>query len=156
VKAVQGGRYLRIYLDDHVALATVAAELARRTLRENGDGELGAFLRWLHPQLLEDRAALVALLRSRGGAPSRAKSAGARAAEKLGRLKPNGHLRSYSPLSRLVELDGLAALLDLKLAVCAALREAGVDADVEGLAARAREQRERLEPHRLAAAAALA
>ncbi|HWC07845.1 MAG: hypothetical protein QOE75_1827 [Solirubrobacterales bacterium] len=28
-------------------------------------------------------------------------------AEKLGRLKPNGQLRGYSPLSRLVELEGL-------------------------------------------------
>jgi hypothetical protein len=28
-------------------------------------------------------------------------------AEKAGRLKPNGQLRGYSPLSRLIELEGL-------------------------------------------------
>ena len=35
------------------------------------------------------------------------KSAGAWTAEKFGRLKPNGQLTGYSPLSRLVELEGL-------------------------------------------------
>jgi len=37
----------------------------------------------------------------------RLKPAGAWIAEKLGRLKPNGQLRGYSPLSRMVELEGL-------------------------------------------------
>jgi hypothetical protein len=37
----------------------------------------------------------------------RLKPAGAWVAEKLGRLKPNGQLRGYSPLSRLIELEGL-------------------------------------------------
>jgi len=37
----------------------------------------------------------------------RLKASAACAAEKLGRLKPNGQLRGYSPLSRVVELEGL-------------------------------------------------
>ncbi len=37
----------------------------------------------------------------------RLKPVGAWVAEKLGRLKPNGQLRGYSPLSRLIELEGL-------------------------------------------------
>jgi hypothetical protein len=37
----------------------------------------------------------------------RSKPAGAWLLEKLGRLKPNGQLRGYSPLSRVVELEGL-------------------------------------------------
>ncbi len=37
----------------------------------------------------------------------RVKNAMGWGAEKLGRLKPNGQLTGYSPLSRMVELKGL-------------------------------------------------
>jgi len=37
----------------------------------------------------------------------RLKPLGAWLAEKVGRLKPNGQLRGYSPLGRLIELEGL-------------------------------------------------
>ncbi len=39
------------------------------------------------------------------------------AAEKVGRLKPNGQLTGYSPLSRLIELEGPRARGDGKLAL---------------------------------------
>ena len=143
-------RYLPIYLNDHLAGATLGVELARRALKENGEGELGDFFRWLVPQLVEDRAALVSILRAHGR-PSLGKVAGAWAAEKAGRMKPNGHLTTYSPLSRLVELEGLRAGIEAKLALWRALEASGV-ADVGRLIARAEEQRDRLEPHRLTAA----
>ena len=149
-------RYLPIYLNDHLTGATLGVELARRTRGEN-DGELEEFLAWLVDQAVEDRAALLSLMRRLGVTPSRAKVAGAWAAEKVGRLKPNGQLTGYSPLSRLVELEGLATGLDGKRSLWLALLEVvGVDArldrqELERLAERAREQRERLEPHRLAA-----
>jgi hypothetical protein len=145
-------RYLPIYLNDHLAGATLGVEVARRALRANGDGELGDFLRWLVPQLVEDRAALVAILREHGR-QSLPKLAAAWAAEKVGRLKPNGHLTTYSPLSRLVELEGLRSGIEAKSALWHALDAAGV-ADVRRLIERAVEQRDRLEPHRLAAARA--
>jgi hypothetical protein len=149
---VTSARYLPIYLNDHLAGATLGVELARRTLGENPDGELGDLLRWLVPQLVEDRASLVAILRTHGR-QSLGKVAGAWAAEKVGRLKPNGHLTTYSPLSRLVELEGLKSGIEAKLALWRALQAAGV-ADVGPLIERANEQRDRLEPHRLAAARA--
>ena len=139
-------KYRPIYLNDHLAGATLGVELVRRTRRENRDGELGAFLAWLEPQLVEDRAALLALIEK----PSLAKGSLAWLAEKAGRLKTNGHLVSYSPLSRLLELEGLASGIEAKLGLWLALAETGVD--VDGLADRAREQRTRLEPFRLAAA----
>jgi hypothetical protein len=52
-------RYLPIYLNDHLAGATLGVELAKRTLGENEDGELGEFMRWLVAQLVEDRRALL-------------------------------------------------------------------------------------------------
>ena len=133
--------YLQIYLNDHLAGATLGVELARRTLRENEEGELGDFLRWLLPQLLADRQALLERIER----PSLAKGGLGWLAEKAGRLKPNGHLATYSPLSRLVELDGLKAGIEAKRSLWLALGETE-------LAARAEEQRDRLEPHRLAAA----
>jgi hypothetical protein len=144
-------RYTPIYLNDHLAGATLGVELAKRALKSNPDGELGDLLRWLVQQLLEDRASLISVLRAQGGSPSTVKSGGAWVAEKLGRLKPNGHVTSYSPLSRLVELEGLATGIEGKKSLWLALQAAGV-ADLDTLIARANEQRERLEPHRLDAA----
>ena len=42
-----------------------------------------------------------------GGGQDRLKVAGGWAAEKTGRLKLNGRITGYSPLSRLVEVEGL-------------------------------------------------
>jgi hypothetical protein len=146
-------RYLPIYLHDHLAGATRGVELARRSRRSNEGTELGELLAWLHGQLVEDRAALVAVMKRHGARQSLGKVAGAWAAEKLGRLKPNGHLATYSPLSRLLELEGLAGGIELKRALWLALQEAGAE-ETQGLIERATEQRERLEPHRAAAARA--
>lgn len=146
-------RYLPIYLNDHLAGATLGVELARRACRSNEGSELGGFLDWLARQLAEDRSALVALMQRHGVRQSLGKVAGAWAAEKVGRLKLNGHVTAYSPLSRLLELEGLAAGIEAKQALWVALQECGVE-DTQALIDRATEQRERLEPHRAAAARA--
>jgi hypothetical protein len=68
--------------------------------------------------------------------------------EKLGRLKPNGHLRSYSPLSRIVELEFLVLGITGKSRLWALLSEllAGETAtDLEALIARAERQRSTFE-----------
>ena len=46
-----------------------------------------------------------------GVAPQTFKVAAAWMAERVGRLKPNGQLTGYSPLSRLIEIEGLLALV---------------------------------------------
>jgi hypothetical protein len=152
-------RLVGIYLNDHLAGATLGVELARRTLRENEGSELGEWLRAFLVDALDDRATLVDLIRQLGFEPSRIKSGAAWTAEKVGRLKLNGRVRGYSPLSRLVELEGLAAGIEGKRALWLALaaaaeRDAALRrADYEALAERARSQRDQLEPHRRAAAA---
>jgi hypothetical protein len=50
-------------------------------------------------------------MRRLGFGPDRLKVGAAWTAEKVGRLKLNGSWREYSPLSRVVELDGLVLLL---------------------------------------------
>jgi hypothetical protein len=152
-------RYLPIYLNDHLAGSTFGLQLAQRVARENRDNELGAFLAdTLMPGIAEDRRTLLDLMARLGIQESRAKVAGAWLGEKLGRLKANGELRSYSPLSRLLELEGLAAGIEGKRALWLALSRVRDrdfrlrEMDFERLVERAQSQRDRLESYRLAAA----
>jgi hypothetical protein len=150
---------LAIYLNDHLAGATIGVELARRAARENEGTELGEFLRGLRTEIEEDRAQLITLMRALKIPRSRPKEATAWTLEKLGRLKLNGQVTGYSPLSRLLELEGLAAGIEAKRALWAALAERSREddslrrLDYDALLERARRQRETLEPHRLGAAA---
>ena len=74
--------------------------------------------------------------------------------ERLGRLKLNGRLGGYSPLSRFAELDFLAMGIDGKVLLWANLRDfAGLgervpEVDFDHLIERARQQRAEIEPHR--------
>jgi hypothetical protein len=150
---------LSIYLNDHLAGATLGLELARRAARENEGSPLGTFLQnVLLPEIEQDRETLQQLMAKLGIGRSRPKVAAAWTAEKVGRLKPNGELWRYSPLSRLLELEGLAAGIEAKRALWATTAEAGGNGAIDGfdfqaLVERAARQRSRLEEHRLSAAA---
>ena len=89
--------------------------------------------------------------------PSSVKRAGAWIAEKVSRVKLNGHLMSYSPLSRMQELEGLSMGIAGKKALWDALgslpAEDGLTGfDFEDLAQRAQDQRDTVEQLRLEAA----
>jgi len=74
---------------------------------------------------------------------------------KLGRLKPNGQLRGYSPLSRVVELELLLLGITGKLRLWRLLDELVADqssTDFVSLAVRAEDQRTRVEALQLRAA----
>jgi hypothetical protein len=151
-------RLLSIYLNDHLAGSVVGVALARRVVKENEGSELGEFLRVLLAEIVEDRATLLRLMDRLGVSRSKSKMAAAWTAEKLGRLKLNGQISGYSPLSRLVELEGLTTGINGKRALWLALGQISDrderlrQLDFDALAARARSQVERLEPYRLAAA----
>ena len=74
-------------------------------------------------------------------------------AEKLGRLKLNGRLLEYSPLSRVIELEGLIAGVNAKVALWRTLAAAAADEpriaeiDFVQLIARGEEQLEGLKQH---------
>jgi hypothetical protein len=91
-----------------------------------------------------------------GVAESRVKPAGAWLAEKLGRLKLNGQVRGYSPLSRVVELEGICTGATGKMLLWKAMEQTFGSRlsgfDFTALAERADAQRRRLEAHRLDAA----
>jgi hypothetical protein len=153
---------LRIYMNDQLALGVGWRELAHRAARENQGTELGAALADVATQIREDVETFEALMRRLGFARDRLKIGAAIATERLGRLKPNGQLRGYSPLSRFVELDVLVMGIEGKVTLWENLRDlAGLgerlpDVDFERLIARARAQRALLEPfHREAGREAL-
>ena len=146
---------LAIYLNDHLAGSTVGVELARRARGSNEGTELGEFLATLVAEIEEDRDTLQDAMEAVGAGRDRLKVTGAWASEKLGRLKLNGSLLGYSPLSRVVELEGLRLGVEGKACLWRMLREladprlSGFDFDA--LIARAERQRDELERHRLEA-----
>jgi len=150
---------LAIYLNDHLAGSTAGTELAKRAAGSNRGSDYGQFLDELARELAEDRQSLIEIMRALGVGVDRLKMLGAWGAEKAGRLKPNGRLFEYSPLSRVVELEGLALGINGKLALWRALDRLSpghpelANFDLAALAARAESQLERVEPHRLRAVA---
>ena len=62
--------------------------------------------------LRDDEASLRRIVRHHGLPENRLKQAAARIGELVGRLKANGELRRYSPLSRLLELELLLSGID--------------------------------------------
>lgn len=149
-------RLLDIYLQDHHAGATAGVELARRAARANDVEPYRSELQVIAAEIEEDVASLERLMDTLGVARDRRKDAAAWAGEKLGRLKRNGTWVSYSPLSRLVELEGLMLGVRGKQALWEALAEtqgaSSVAADLTRLAERADDQRRRLEELRRRAA----
>ena len=149
--------YLRTYLQDHHAGAMVGTELSRRAAGSNAESEYGAELESIADEIAADREALERVMESLEVKPNPIKDAAGWTAEKFGRLKPNNSLFSYSPLSRVVELEGLVIGVTGKLALWQSLLSArgeSVDGvDINELAERARDQRARLEELRERAAA---
>ena len=149
---------LPIYLNDHLAGSTAGLELARRTARANRGSELGGFLEDLAAQIEADRIQLADLMERLDVSEDRLKVGAFWVGEKLGRLKLNGRLREYSPLSRIVELEGLITGVSGKralwhvLALAAPTEPRIADIDFVQLLARADEQLAGLERHHALAA----
>jgi hypothetical protein len=151
-------KLLGIYLNDHLAGASGGRELAARAASSNKGTEYGDFLTGLLGEIEEDRDELAELMKRLDIGEDRLKQAAAWAAEKAGRLKLNGSLTSYSPLSRLIELEGLALGVSGKQSMWKVLQElAGTEpalseTDLQRLVDRAQGQLDGLEEHRRSAA----
>lgn len=149
-------KLLGIYLNDHFAGSVTGVELAKRARQNNEGTELGEFLDRLVREIEDDRESLSRLMDAHDVTADPVKRTVAWAAEKVGRVKPNGQLGGYSPLSRLIELEGLMLGVSGKLALWRALHAAGVSTpagvDLEVLAAAAERQRDELDAWRIRAA----
>ena len=150
-------KLLGIYLNDHLAAATGGLELADRALGANRGTEFASFLEGLREALSSDKAALEELMGRLEIRLDRVKQAAAWLGEKAGRLKLNGSLTGYSPLSRVVELEALTAGVNANLSLWQLLSQLGDDPvlaefDHQRLIDRALAQLGELEQHRRAAA----
>lgn len=149
---------LRIYLNDHAAGSLTGYELAKRCLSNNEGTQLGDYLRKFVGELEEERADLSRLIESLGYPEDKVKQGMGWVAEKAGRLKLNGQIRGYSPLSRLYELEGLIIGVTGKRSLWRSVKEYAVTdprvgvIDVDHLEQQAQAQLEELEKHRLEAA----
>jgi hypothetical protein len=152
--------HLGIYLRDHHAAGRAGSALAHRVAAHTGlpllrRAELNAVAR----EVAEDLATLESMMTTLGIDPSAVKDGVALVGERLGRLKLNGSLVSRSPLSSVLELEGLLAGITAKAAMWRALallaeRGAAFDAEeLQRLNERAERQREVVETCRLEAAA---
>jgi hypothetical protein len=146
---------LAIYMRDHRAGATGGGNLARRAAEENEGTPFGQFLAGLADEIEEDTGILEQIMSRFEVTPDLLKNAGANVGEKLGRLKPNGQLTGYSPLSRVLEIEGLRAGVQGKLSLWQSLREVAPgykqldEAELDALIVRAKGQLEGLrEQHR--------
>jgi hypothetical protein len=121
-------KLLGIYLNDHLAGSTVGLELVKRARGANEGTDYGDVLARVAKEIDEDRETLQRVMDALEVKRDHPKVLAGWVAEKLGRLKPNGQILGYSPLSRLVELDGLALGISGKLSLWEALAEVA-DAD---------------------------
>ena len=154
---MSGSKLIAVYLQDHHAGATGGLELARRAAKANEGSEYEGELKAIADEIAEDVRSLERIMDELDVSRDRRKDGLAWVGERAGRLKRNGTWLAYSPLSRMVELEGLLLGVSGKLALWEALRDtlggfpAGVD--LQALADRAGSQRARLEVLRRRAAA---
>jgi hypothetical protein len=153
------GRYLAVYLNDHLAGSTAVIELVRRAAREHAGTELGGFLVKLQAEIAQDRRALRRVMDAVGARPHLAKITVAWLAEKAARCKLNGRITGRSPLSPFIELEAVELGIYGKLLLWRALRDrrppGSAAVDLDDLIARAERQLDEVERHRTAAGAAL-
>jgi hypothetical protein len=155
--------HIETYLQDHRAGAGAGSDLARRMHAENEGTQYEDFLAHLADEIEQDVDALEQIMERLGVERSALKTAAAKVGEKVGRLKPNNALASYSPLSRVLEFEGLRAGVQGKLSLWDSLLEIApfddrVDAEeIAQLLVRAESQLKGLRVHhRLAAREAFA
>jgi hypothetical protein len=148
-------RLLSIYLNDHLAGSMAGVERARAARDANEGTEFGPPLAKVCGEIEEDRDSLEAVMAELGIGRSKIKPPLGWIGERLGRLKPNGRLRGYSPLSRVVDLEVLLLGISGKLRLwilLADVLDGESSADLPTLIRRAEGQRATVEEIQLRAA----
>jgi hypothetical protein len=150
-------KLLGIYLNDHLAGSVVGGNLAKRIARQNEGNEYGTKVAQIVREIDEDQATLREVMNRAGVRRKQLRLVVARLTEVASRLKRNGRLVGYSPLSRVLELEALTMGITGKLELWRSLEalENGLGIggfDFTALAIRAEDQRDRAEELRVRAA----
>lgn len=139
------------YLQNHWAAATAGVALFRRVGRTHSDAAIADEVSAMAGEIAEDRESLRSIMESVGVRPSTIGAYGARLAQEVGRLKPNGRLVRRSPLTDVLEPEALRAAVGAKSSGWQLLRAVAesdqrLDADLlDELLRRAGDQLSRLE-----------
>lgn len=150
--------YLETYLQDHRAGAEMGSDLAHRLADENLDTPYEDFLVGLAREIDQDVVTLEHIMERYAVSQAMLKTAGAKVGEKLARLKPNEQLSGYSPLSRVLELEGLRSGVQGKLGLWDSLAQVAPfddrldEREMADLQRRAERQLQRLREHHAMAA----
>src|SRR4051794_18313518 len=138
---------LGIYLSDHLAGATAGSRRMRRLVDAEQQAPDADVLQRIAAEIEEDRATLLSIIESEGIEPRWYKTAMAKVGEAVGLLKTNGALFHRSPLTSLVELEGMRIGVTGKLDLWTALQHAHVagDRDLDRLIERANRQLQELD-----------
>ena len=151
-------KHLGTYLNDHLAGSVAALELLEHLAKKYPDSTLETFFAELHADISADQDVLRDLLRTFEKGESAVRKAGAWLAEKVGRAKFSLSEHDVSGTGLLEALEGLALGITGKQLLWRALASAAETVpalrglDYPHLEQRARDQRDRVEEKRLAAA----
>lgn len=146
---------LEIYLNDHLAGASIGTELANKIKTEYADTSFGPFLAELAGDIDQDKASLEELMERLGIAQSPIKQATSWIAEKASRLKLSETISGGREMKRLMELEMLSLGIEGKASLWRALiavsdfHPALAATDLARLEKRAESQRAGLEEHRI-------
>ena len=160
MKQDQSREDLAIYLKDHYAGGVAALELLDHLIDEQHDDSLQSFFCRLREDIQADHDQLRSVMERLGDEDSSLRNAGAWLAEKFGRLKMGFTASADSKLRLLQSLEFLFLGITGKRSLWRALIDVRpawpmlADIDLARLEERAKEQAERVDVHRLAAARA--
>lgn len=114
---------LTIYLRNHAAAADAGLNLFRRAASSQRDRPYGGELAALRDEVDQDRRTYRVLLKTVRTPHDQVQSVALRLGERVGRLKPNGHLVRRAPLSDLIEVEAMVDAVRAKAAGWLALAE---------------------------------
>lgn len=120
-------KLLAVYMNDHLAGSAIGKSLARRIAQQNEGNDYGREVAEIAREIEDDQATLLEVMRRAGVRRTRIRLVFARLTELATRLKPNGRLFGYSPLSRVLELEGLTMGITGKLELWRSLQAVQTD-----------------------------
>jgi hypothetical protein len=107
-------KLLDIYLNDHYLAANSGVALADRIAKALKTTIFGDEVAQIAQEIRADLGSLVTIMKQLGVQPQRWRAPVGIAVERIARLKLNGHHVTRSPLSTVLELEGLVAGVEAK------------------------------------------
>jgi hypothetical protein len=154
-REMASGDELATYLNDHLTGATAARDLIDRCASDAEGSALGTFLGTLKRDIEEDRETLRSIMRSLDVDEQSMKQVAGAVAERVSRLKFDVVDRSGGVMNRVLELESMRMGIEGKAALWRALQVIApreqrlAEFDLSRLLARAEQQQQSVEEHRI-------